>query len=148
MPRRSSSSGWRVQKLPQDPEVHYALGSLLMYEKKYPESQQELLIAIKLKPDLAMAYGNLAIVAAENKQYPLALQALDARAKYLPGDAGDLFPAGDNLRQLERLYPRRWRYYQRFLAVDGGKFPDQEWQARHRLIALDPQHADKYRIKK
>jgi hypothetical protein len=38
-------------------------------------------------------------------------------------------------------------YYQKFLAVDDGKFPDQEWQARHRLIALDPKHADKYRIK-
>jgi hypothetical protein len=39
-------------------------------------------------------------------------------------------------------------YYQKFLAVDAGKSPDQEWQARHRLIALDPQHADKYRVKK
>jgi hypothetical protein len=39
-------------------------------------------------------------------------------------------------------------YYQRFLAADAGKLPDQEWQARHRLIALDPQHAEKYEIKK
>jgi Tfp pilus assembly protein PilF len=28
-----------VQKMPQDAEAHYALGSLLMHEKKYPEAQ-------------------------------------------------------------------------------------------------------------
>jgi hypothetical protein len=39
-------------------------------------------------------------------------------------------------------------YYQRFLAADAGKLPDQEWQARHRLIALDPRHAEKYQMKK
>jgi hypothetical protein len=27
-------------------------------------------------------------------------------------------------------------YYQRFLAAAQGKFPDQEWQAKHRLAAL------------
>jgi hypothetical protein len=50
----------------------------------------------------------------------------------------------DNLKAI----PQAVENYQRFLAVDDGKFPDQEWQARHRLIALDPQHADKYRVKK
>jgi hypothetical protein len=29
-------------------------------------------------------------------------------------------------------------FYKQFLAVADGKHPDQEWQARHRLIALDP----------
>jgi hypothetical protein len=27
--------------------------------------------------------------------------------------------------------------YHRFLAADQGKFPDQEWQAKHRLVALE-----------
>ncbi len=136
-----------LQKLPQDPEVHFALGSLLMYERKYPESQQELLIAVKLKPDLAKAYENLAIVAAANKQYPLALQALDARAKYLPEMPATYFLRATTFDNLKAI-PQAVENYQRFLTVDDGKFPDQEWQARHRLIALDPQHADKYRVKK
>ena len=38
--------------------------------------------------------------------------------------------------------------YQQFLATDGGKMPDQEWQARHRLIAIDPGNASKYAEKK
>ena len=136
-----------LQGLPRDPEVHFALGSLLMYEKKYPESQQELLIAVKLKPDLAEAYGNLAIVAAENKQYPLALQALDIRAKYLPEIPATYFLRATTFDHLKAI-PQAVENYQRFLAVDNGKFPDQEWQARHRLIAIDPKHADKYEVKK
>ena len=46
-----------------------------------------------------------------------------------------------------KAIPQAVEYYQKFLAADGGKFPDQEWQARHRLIAIDPKHADKYEVK-
>ncbi len=136
-----------AQKLPQDPEVHYALGSALMQEKKYPEAQQELLIAVKLKPDLGEAYGNLAVVAAENKNYELAIRVLDARAKLLPETPATYFlraTSFDNLKAVSQAV----EYYKRFLEADSGKQPDMEWQARHRLITLDPTHADKYRSKK
>jgi Flp pilus assembly protein TadD len=136
-----------AQKMPQDAEAHYALGSLLMHERKYPEAQQELLLAIKFKPDLADAYGNLAVVAAENKNYELALKALDYRAKFLPESPASYFlraTSFDNLKATKQAV----EYYQRFLEADAGKLPDQEWQARHRLIALDPKHAEKYQIKK
>lgn len=132
-----------VQKMPKDAEAHYALGSLLMHVRKYPESQQELLLAVQLKPDLADAYGNLAVVAAENKNYPLTLKALDYRAKYLPEGPATYFLRATTFDNLKAV-PQAVEYYQRFLAVDAGKLPDQEWQARHRLIALDPKHADKY----
>jgi tetratricopeptide (TPR) repeat protein len=136
-----------IQKMPQDAEAHYALGSLLMHERKYPEAQQELLVAVKLKPSLADAYGNLAVVASETKNYELALKALDYRAKFLPESPASYFLRAtcfDNLKAVKQAV----EYYRRFLAEDAGKLPDQEWQARHRLMALDPQHADKYQIKK
>jgi len=136
-----------VQKMPKDAEAHYALGSLLMHVKKYPESQQELLLAVQLKPDLADAYGNLAVVAAENKNYRLTLKALDYRAKFLPEGPATYFLRAttyDNLKAVRQAV----EYYQRFLAADAGKLPDQEWQARHRLMALDPKHGDKYQSKK
>ena len=136
-----------LQKMPNDSEAHLALGSLLMHMKKYPESQQELLAAIRLKPDVAEAYGNLAVVAAENKNYPLTLKALDYRARLLPEDAASYFLRAttyDNLKQV----PQAVEYYQRFLEASAGKLPDQEWQARHRLMALDPKHAEKYTVKK
>jgi Flp pilus assembly protein TadD len=135
-----------VQKSPRDANAHYALGALLMHEKKFEESQRELLIAVNLQPDLGEAYGNLAVVAASNKNYELAMRALDARAKYLPEIPATYFLRATTFDNLKDI-PHAVQYYQRFLAVDDGKFPDQEWQARHRLIAIDPQHADKYRIK-
>ena len=92
------------------------------------------------------AFGLLAVVAASNKNYVLSLRALDVRAKYLPEIPATYFLRATTFDNLKDI-PRAVEYYQQFLAVDGGKFPDQEWQARHRLIALDPKHADKYRVK-
>ncbi len=136
-----------VKAMPKDAEAHFALGSLLMHVRKYPEAQQELLVAVQLKPDLADAYGNLAVVAAENKDYQLTLKALDYRAKFLPESPASYFLRATTFDNLKAV-PQAVEYYQRFLAADAGKLPDQEWQARHRLIALDPKHADKYQSKK
>jgi Flp pilus assembly protein TadD len=136
-----------VKMMPKDAEAHLALGSLLMHIRKYPESQQELLLAVQLKPDLAEAYGNLAVVAAENKNYPLTLKALDDRAKFLPENPASYFLRATTFDNLKAI-PQAVEYYQRFLSADAGKLPDQEWQARHRLMALDPKHADKYQSKK
>ena len=136
-----------VAGLPDDPEAHYALGSVLMEEKQYQEAQLELLTAIKLKPDLVGAYGNLAVVALQNKDYQLTIQALDARAKYTEENPGGYFLraiAYDNLKVTAKAVEN----YRQFLATDDGKLPNQEWQARHRLIAIDPGNANKYAEKK
>jgi tetratricopeptide (TPR) repeat protein len=132
-----------AQKLPQDAEVHYALGSALMQEKKYPEAQQELWMAVKLKPNLGEAYGNLAVVAAENKNYQLAIRALDARAQLLPESPATFFLRATSFDNLKAV-PQAVDYYKKFLAADAGQQSDMEWQARHRLIALDPGNAKKY----
>jgi tetratricopeptide (TPR) repeat protein len=136
-----------VAGLPDDPEAHYALGSVLMQEKQYPEAQLELLTAIKLKPDLGEAYGNLAYVAMQNKDYQLAIRALDARAKFMEENPASYFlraTAYDNLKVTGKAVEN----YRQFLATDDGKMPDQEWQARHRLMAIDPGNASKYAEKK
>ncbi|HEU5334954.1 MAG TPA: tetratricopeptide repeat protein, partial [Terriglobales bacterium] len=77
-----------LAKTPNDAELHYGLGTSLMAEHKYPEAQSELLNAARLKPDAGVVYGDLAVVAAENKNYMLSLKALDVRAKLLPENAG------------------------------------------------------------
>jgi Flp pilus assembly protein TadD len=126
-----------VQKHPSDPELHYALGNALMHAREFPAAQQALLETVKLKPDLGPAYGDLALTASENKQYDLAIRALDARAKFLPETAGTYFlraTSYDNLKDFKRAAEN----YRQFLQVAQGKYPDQEWQARHRLIAIDP----------
>jgi tetratricopeptide (TPR) repeat protein len=122
---------------PKDPGLHQGLGDAYLKQKKFPEAQQEFWIAVHLKPDLGVAWGQLAIAADENKDYPLAIQALDTRAKYLPEMPVGYFlraTAYDHLRD----YRKASENYHRFLEVANGQFPDQEWQAKHRLIAIEP----------
>jgi len=122
---------------PKDPTLHQGLGNAYLKQRKFPEAQQEFWIAVNLKPDLAVAWGQLAIAADENKEYPLAIHALDIRAKYLPEMPVGYFmraTAYDHLRD----YKKASENYHRFLEVANGQFPDQEWQARHRLIAIEP----------
>lgn len=122
---------------PGDAGYHSALGRALLEEKKFAEAQNELQKAVQLKPDLGPVYGDLAVAADENKNYQLAIQAVDMRAKYLPEIPMTYFlraTAYDNLKDEKNAA----RYYHQFLEVAAGKFPDQEWQATHRLIAIEP----------
>jgi tetratricopeptide (TPR) repeat protein len=122
---------------PNDPALHYGLGKALMKQNKYADAQQEFLTAVKLKPDFGPAYGDLAAAAVENKNYQLAIKAADARAKFLPEVPASYFlraSAYDHLRD----YKDASEFYHKFLEVANGKYPDQEWQARHRLIAIEP----------
>jgi len=123
---------------PNDPDLHLGLGISLLYQLKYAEAEQELLKTVKLKADYAEAYDRLADAARENKHYGLALQALDARAKFLPENPKTYFiraTSYDNLRMTKQAMT----YYKKFLEVAGGKYPDQEFEARHRLKALQPE---------
>lgn len=122
---------------PNDANVHEGLGRSLLRQKKFPEAQHEFEKAVRLKPDFGPAYGDLAVAANENKNYPLAIQAVDMRSKYLPEIPMTYFlraTAYDNLHDVKTAA----KYYHQFLDVAAGKFPDQEWQARHRLIAIEP----------
>lgn len=122
---------------PNDPNLHHMLGRVLLQEKKYPQSQQELLRAIQLKPDLGEAYGDLALAANDNKNYPMTVKALEMRAKFLPENPMTYFlraTAYDHMRDAKQAAA----YYHQFLNSAAGKYPDQEWQATHRLLAIEP----------
>ena len=122
---------------PNDADLHRSLGESLLRQKKFPDAQQEFLVAVKLKPDFGDAYGDLAFAASENKNYPLALKALDMRAKYQPDNPLTYFlraSAYDHLKDIKNAAAN----YHLFLKVANGKYPDQEWQAKHRLIAIEP----------
>jgi len=122
---------------PNDPQLHYSLGRALMKQKKFNDAQSEFINAAKLKPDWGEAYGELAVAANENENYALTTRALDARAKFLPETPVTYFlraTAYDHLRQMKEAAAN----YHLFLQMAGGKYPDQEWQAQHRLIAIEP----------
>jgi tetratricopeptide (TPR) repeat protein len=124
---------------PGNEEILAAQGENLVRERLYPQAQQVLERAVKLKPDDGDAWSGLAFAASENKEYQVALQALSTRAKYLAETPATYFlwaTCYDNLHQAKAAQ----EYYHRFLASAGGKFPDQEWQAKHRLVALGGSH--------
>jgi len=122
---------------PNDADLHQLLGEVLLKQRKFPEAQREFEVVVKLKPDLGEAYGSLAVAANENKNYPLAIRALDVRDKLLPPTALGYFlraTAYDHLHDFKQASVN----YRLFLETARGQYPDQEWQARHRLIAIDP----------
>lgn len=131
-----------VARQPKDADLHFLLASTLSRAAKFPESQEEYLQAIKLKPTWGEAYGEFAVVAAQNKDYMHAIQGLNARAKFLPETPGTYFLRATCFDHL-RAYKEATEQYKQFLKVAGGKYPDQEWQATHRLIAIDPESKKK-----
>ncbi|HET7892100.1 MAG TPA: tetratricopeptide repeat protein [Candidatus Sulfotelmatobacter sp.] len=122
---------------PDDAALHHSLGKALLEQKKFSDAEKEFLAAIKLKPELPEAYGDLAFAASENKDYPLTIKALDARVKFLPENPFTYFlraSAYDHLKDVKRAAAN----YHLFLNTANGKYPEQEWQAKHRLIAIEP----------
>jgi Flp pilus assembly protein TadD len=123
---------------PNDPESHRGLGKALLLQKKFPQAQQEFLVALRLKRDSPDVYVDLAFAANENKNYELVVRALNGRTMLnaeLPPICFFLrASAYDHLHD----YKQAALDYHHFLDVGKGKYPDQEWQATHRLIAIDP----------
>jgi tetratricopeptide (TPR) repeat protein len=126
---------------PGDPSLLDALGGVLVKEARYPQAQAVLTRAAGMREafhdDAAWgdAEGHLAFAASKNGHPEITLQALSARATVLPNSPVTLFleaTAHDTLHQ----YREAERAYNAFLASAGGKFPDQEFEARHRLVAL------------
>ena len=128
-----------------DPTLLDDLGSTLVREQKFGEAQSVLGQAVAQREafhdDAAWgeAAGHLAFAASRNHDPEVALQALHARATVLSNSPATLFleaTAHDTLHQRKEAE----RAYRAFLAAADGKFPDEEFEARHRLIALEHEH--------
>jgi tetratricopeptide (TPR) repeat protein len=88
------------------------------------------------KDDLGNAASHLAFAASANNDPNGTLQALTLRATVLPNSPSSLFleaTAHDKLHHSKQATD----LYKQFLSVANGKFPDEEWEARHRLITLE-----------
>ncbi len=130
--------GRLVQAEPRNSEYRHGLGASLMKLGRYPEAEQQLIAAVSLKPDLPEAYADLAVAAYENKNYPMTIKALDTRARYQPDTPKTYFlraTAYDHLHAPKEAAQN----YRQFLATAKGEYPTQEWQARNRLKAIEPE---------
>jgi tetratricopeptide (TPR) repeat protein len=125
-----------VAEEPSNFDLRMDLARELRDAHKAVEAAQQFATAAKLQPDSAKAWNELATVYVVNGDYPDGLSALDrvrALGKEIPGD---FFFRGICLDRMHQLKPAIEAYRQ-FLATDGGKMADQEFQARQRIRIME-----------
>jgi tetratricopeptide (TPR) repeat protein len=127
---------------PKDPTLLNDQADALIHLKNYAESEALLKRAVAdpaafpSKDDLGNAASHLAFAASANNDPSVTLQALALRATVLANSPSSLFLAAtahDKLHHTKQAID----LYKQFLSVANGQFPDEEWEARHRLVTLE-----------
>ena len=121
---------------PSDPALLVAHGQNLIRQIRYAEAFAAFNKAAQADSANGDAWTGLAFAASRTGQPAVTLHALTMRSKYLPELPSTYFlwaTAYDSLHQNSQAVA----YYRHFLDSSAGKFPDQEWQARQRLILLN-----------
>ena len=121
---------------PNDAGLLDSRGQILIRQQHYAEALAIFRQAVAARADDVDGWSGIAFADSKLAKYQDELTALSMRSKYAEENASTLFlraTAYDNLHQTKAAAD----YYHRFLAAAQGQFPDQEWQAKHRLIALE-----------
>jgi predicted Zn-dependent protease len=131
-----------IANSPNDPTLLDDDADTLIHLKRFAEAEALLKRAVanpsgfSSKEDLGNAASHLAFAASASNDPNVTLQALTLRATVLPNSPSSLFleaTARDKLHQTKQATD----LYKQFLSVANGQFPDEEWEARHRLITLE-----------
>jgi predicted Zn-dependent protease len=121
---------------PEDPELLVDHGQNLLHLLRYLEAFAAFDKATRLDPANADGWSGLAFAASKTNQPSITLHALTMRSRYLPEVPSTYFlwaTAYDTLHDKALAAA----YYHHFLDASAGKFPNQEWQARQRLLLLE-----------
>lgn len=124
-----------IRQQPNRADLLDSYGQILIRQKNYPAAIADFQQALKINPSDIDAWSGVAFASSETHQYQQEIEALEHRAQLTPDTPATLFlwaTAYDHLRETKKAVD----YYHRFLAAANGKFPDQEWEAKHRLVAL------------
>jgi tetratricopeptide (TPR) repeat protein len=126
---------------PRDPTLLDDSADVQIHLKNFAQAESLLKRAIAnpdafpSQDDLAQAASHLAFAASANNDPTTTLQAIAIRDKVLPQSPSSLFleaTAHDKLHHTKQATD----LYKQFLSVANGQFPDEEWEVRHRLLAL------------
>jgi len=121
---------------PDDPKLLVAHGQNLIRQLKYAEAFATFDKATRLDESNADGWSGLAFAASKTNQPAITLHALTMRSKVLPENSSTYFlwaTAYDTLHNKAQAAA----YYHHFLDSSAGKLPNQEWQARQRLLVLE-----------
>jgi predicted Zn-dependent protease len=121
---------------PVDIDLLVAHGQNLTRQLKYAEAFAAFDKATQLAPANTDAWSGLAFAASKTARPSVTIHALTMRSKYLPESPSTYFlwaTAYDTLHNNAQAAA----YYHHFLDSSAGKYPNQEWQARQRLLLLE-----------
>jgi len=121
---------------PNDAALLIGHGQNLIRQLKYPEAFAAFNKATELDPADADGWSGLAFAASRTNQPSITLHALTMRSKYLPEGASTYFlwaTSYDSMHDRAAAVT----FYHHFLDASAGKFPDQEFRARQRLLLLE-----------
>ncbi len=123
--------GRAIAKEPNSFDLRMILARTLRDQRQFVPAAQQFFVAAKLKPDSKEAWNELASVLIVNQNYEQGLAALDKVKALGEETPGNYFLRAITLDKLKQLKPAL-ESYEKFLATDGGKNPDQEFEARQR----------------
>jgi tetratricopeptide (TPR) repeat protein len=121
---------------PNDEDLLVAHGQNLVEEKQFAAAFDVFRRVTDQDPGNADGWSGLAFAASKTGQPSITLHALTMRSKFLPENASTYFlwaTSYDTLHQKAEAAI----YYRHFLESAAGRYPNQEWQARQRLQALE-----------
>ena len=121
---------------PDNFELRMDLGRELRDLRRFVPAAEQFRAAAKIRPASVKAWNELANVLVVGEDYAGGLAALDHVRALGQEGAGDYFYRAISLEKLRQPKPALEAYRQ-FLAADGGKNPDQEFQARQRIRIIE-----------
>ena len=124
-----------LELAPNDAQLIGGLGRLYLQKRDFPSAERYLKAALELAPNNSALWKDLSSTYFLAGNCAATLAALDQVAKIEAATAGSWFVRAlcyDKLRQFEPALDA----YQKFLALDEDKNPDQRWQAEQRSKVL------------
>jgi tetratricopeptide (TPR) repeat protein len=125
-----------LAKDPDDVSLLVSHGQNLVRQQLYAQALAAFDKATKLDSASADAWSGIAFTASKLHQPSLAIHALTMRSKFLSDVPATYFLWATSYDTLNDRVAAI-TYYDHFLESSGGKFPDQEWQAKQRLLVLE-----------
>jgi tetratricopeptide (TPR) repeat protein len=116
-------------------DLYLLQGRLFLDKRQYPDAAKAFRRASELQPDSPEGFTNLASALYLMKDYPATVAALQRVSALGKDTAGTYFLRAITLEKLGQKRPAL-ENYQKFLALDEKKNPDQEFQARQRSKIL------------
>ena len=125
-----------LAKSPDDIDLLIAHGQNLVRQQHFSQALDVFNKAASLDSASGDAWSGVAFAASKLHQPSIVIHALTIRARFLPDGPATYFlwaTSYDTLNDKAAAIT----YYHHFLDSAAGKFPDQEWQARQRLLVLE-----------